>query len=123
MSQFDILDEKARDIIQSRISKGMIGPGSDTWGIEETEEIISDYPLQRYFSGIIFPVKTISQTIEEKEDAEAESEGLKDLQEFNEENIDKLKEVEGVLMPLIAKAYQSNAPPQQSETSATSDLD
>jgi L1 cell adhesion molecule like protein len=33
----------------------------------------------------------------------------------------KLKEVEGVLMPLIAKAYQSNAPPpQQSETS---DLD
>jgi L1 cell adhesion molecule like protein len=36
---------------------------------------------------------------------------------------DKLKEVEGVLMPLIAKAYQSNAPPQQSETSATSDLD
>ena len=39
---------------------------------------------------------------------------------------DKLKEVEEVLMPLIAKAYQSNAPPQQSETSATSatsDLD
>jgi len=36
---------------------------------------------------------------------------------------DKLKEVEGILMPLIAKAYQSNAPPQQSETSATSDLD
>jgi len=36
---------------------------------------------------------------------------------------DKLKEVEGVLMPLIAKAYQSNAPPQQTETSATSDLD
>jgi hypothetical protein len=36
---------------------------------------------------------------------------------------DKLKEVEGVLMPLISKAYQSNAPPQQSETSATSDLD
>jgi hypothetical protein len=94
MSQFDILDEKARDIIQSRILKGMIGPGSDTWGIEEIEEIISDYPLQRYFSGIIFPDKTICRTIDEKDSADAQSEASKEGRDTNEENIEKSKEVE-----------------------------
>jgi hypothetical protein len=94
MSQFDILDEKARDIIQSRILKGMIGPGSDTWGVEDIEEIISDYPLQRYFSGIVFPDKTICKTIDEKENADAESEASKEVKETNEENIEKQKEVD-----------------------------
>ncbi len=94
MSQFDNIDEKARDIIQSRILKGMIGPGSDTWGVEDFEEIISDYPLQRYFSGIIFPDKTICKTIDEKENSDAESEASKEVKEINEENIEKQKEVD-----------------------------
>lgn len=94
MSQFDILDEKARDIIQSRILKGMIGPGSDTWGVEDREEIISDYPLQRYFSGIVFPDKTICKTIDEKENADAESDAPIDSKETNEEDLEKQKEVE-----------------------------
>lgn len=97
MSQFDNIDEKARDIIQSRILKGMIGPGSDTWGVEDIEEIISDYPLQRYFSGIVFPDKTICKTIDEKEDADAESEALKEAKETNEENIEKQKESDSKL--------------------------
>ena len=94
MSQFDILDEKARDIIQSRILKGMIGPGSDTWGVDDKEEIISDYPLQRYFSGIVFPDKTICKTIDEKENADAESDASIESKETNEEVIEKQKEVE-----------------------------
>ena len=85
MSQFDFLDEKARDIIQSRILKGMIGPGSDTWGVEDKEEIISDYPLQRYFSGIVFPNKTICKTIDEKENTEAQSDAPIGSTETNEE--------------------------------------
>lgn len=92
MSQFDILDEKAREIIQSRILKGMIGPGSDTWGVEDKEEIISDYPLQRYFSGIIFPDKTICKTIDEKENADSESEASIESEDTNEEVIEKQKE-------------------------------
>lgn len=94
MNQFDILDEKARDIIQSRILKGMIGPGSDTWGVEDKEEIISDYPLQRYFSGIVFPDKTICKTIYEKENADAESDASIESKETNEEVIEKQKVVE-----------------------------
>jgi hypothetical protein len=94
MSQFDILDEKARDIIQSRILKGMIGPGSDTWGVDDKEEIISDYPLQRYFSGIVFPDKTICKTIDEKENADAESDASIESKETNEEEIEKQKEAD-----------------------------
>lgn len=94
MSQFDILDEKARDIIQGRILKGMIGPGSDTWGVEDKEEIISDYPLQRYFSGIVFPDKTICKTIDEKENTEAQSDAPIGSTETNEEDFQRPKENE-----------------------------
>jgi hypothetical protein len=94
MSQFDILDEKAREIIQSRILQGMIGPGSDTWGVEDKEEIISDYPLQRYFSGIVFPDKTICKSIDEKENSDAESDASIESKETNEEVMEKQKEVE-----------------------------
>ena len=34
MNHTDIIDEKARNIIQERVKKGMIGPGSDTWGFQ-----------------------------------------------------------------------------------------
>jgi len=94
MSQFDVLDEKAREIIQSRILKGMIGPGSDTWGVEDKEEIISDYPLQRYFSGIVFPDKTICKTIDEKENTEAQSNAPIESTETNEEDFQRPKENE-----------------------------
>lgn len=94
MSQFNILDEKARAIIQSRILKGMIGPGSDTWGVEDKEEIISDYPLQRYFSGIVFPDKTICKTIDEKENTEAQSDAPIGSTETNEEDFQRPKENE-----------------------------
>jgi hypothetical protein len=47
----------ARDLFHHRIQKGMVGPGSENWGLETEEEIISDYPLVRYFTGILFPEK------------------------------------------------------------------
>jgi uncharacterized membrane protein len=89
MNQTDILDEKARDIIQNRILKGMIGPGSDIWGVDDDEEIISDYPLQRYFSGILFPDKIICRTLDEEESASAESKASVEGKETNEENIER----------------------------------
>lgn len=67
---------KHRDIFYSEIERGLIGPGSDTFGVDDKEELISDYPLNRYYSGILFPVKefssetTIPTTEEEKEDSE-----------------------------------------------------
>ena len=46
--------------IIERIKNGLIGPGSDIFHLNNKEELISDYPLQRYYSGILFP-DTISE--------------------------------------------------------------
>lgn len=101
MNQFENLDEKARDIIQNRILKGLIGPGSDTWGIDDKEEIISDYPLQRYFSGVIFPDRIINKTIDEKEEADAESQAVTDVKEANEEDPEGTEEVNPLLTGMV----------------------
>ena len=46
-----------RDIIVDRVRKEIIGPGSDIFQCNEDfrNEIIEGKPLQRYFSGILFP--------------------------------------------------------------------
>lgn len=72
------LYEKSRVKYLNRIYNGMIGPGSDIWGIPDEEELISDYPLIRYFSGIIFPEK-----LEESPD-----DGLVDIDDNNEANLE-----------------------------------
>src|SRR5690606_4780767 len=84
----DEIDYKARQIFQNRIRKGMIGPGSDTWGLSDEEEIISDYPLPRYFSGVLFPTKSVCLTQSAQDDADGNSEGLEDDIDANEENPD-----------------------------------
>jgi len=68
------LDFRAREIVLDRIKKGMLGPGSDTWGLPEKEEIISDYPLIRYFTGILFPKKGIVNSQNDSDSSEIESE-------------------------------------------------
>ena len=76
-NQTDDIDKKARQIFQDRILKGMIGPGSDMWGLPDEEEIISDYPLPRYFSGVLFPNKSVSpQSQADEDDAALASESL-----------------------------------------------
>ena len=88
------IDNKAREKFQNRIEKGLLGPGSDTWGLPDEEEIISDYPLQRYFTGILFPEKSICKTQEEVDDAETTSETLTD-EEADEQKIEIVKDNEG----------------------------
>jgi len=76
-NQTDDLDKKARQIFQDRIQRGMIGPGSDMWGLPDEEEIISDYPLPRYFSGVLFPNKSVTpKTQSEEDDAALQSDSL-----------------------------------------------
>lgn len=53
---------------RERILKGLIGPGSDSFGIPDEEEIISDYPLQRYFSGVLFPERKFPSTENEEDE-------------------------------------------------------
>jgi hypothetical protein len=76
-NQIENLDKKARQIFQDRIQRGMIGPGSDMWGLPDQEEIISEYPLPRYFSGVLFPNKSNKpKTLSDADDADLKSESL-----------------------------------------------
>lgn len=82
-------DYLAREKFEQRIAKGMIGPGSDTWGLPDEEEIISnDTPLQRYFSGILFPDKDLVTCTTQSaiDDAEIQSQSEKsDIEEESQE--------------------------------------
>jgi len=51
--------EEPRLIFRDTIQKNLIGPGSDILISDVENEIISDYPLSRYFSGIVFPEKIV----------------------------------------------------------------
>jgi superfamily II DNA or RNA helicase len=62
------MSSKHRDTFQERLLKGLIGSGSDSFGLPDEEEILSDYPLQRYFSAIIFPEKKFSATESEEDE-------------------------------------------------------
>jgi len=65
-------DSIARDIFQERIKKGLLGPGSDIFVSEKdiSDEIIADYPLQRYYTGVLFPEREKVKTLDEKADAD-----------------------------------------------------
>ena len=69
-------DSIARDVFQARIRKGLLGPGSDIFVSEKdiSDEIIADYPLQRYYTGVLFPEREKVKTLDEKADAEINNE-------------------------------------------------
>jgi len=54
--------DEPRLIFKDTIKQNLIGPGSDVFTSDAENEIISDYPLSRYFSGILFPEREIAQT-------------------------------------------------------------
>ena len=75
-------EKQARDLFQERIIKGLLGPGSDTWGLDPSREIISDYPLIRYYTGILFPQTKKSGPVSEEVDPEEAAEQEQDDKEF-----------------------------------------
>lgn len=94
-----------RLIFRDTIQKNLIGPGSDVFVSDSVNEIISDYPLSRYYSGILFPERDVEASVGEKEtndaNAELEDDKLEDELhpiekseiEFEEDN-DKSKIIE-----------------------------
>lgn len=44
-----------RTILRELVRKNLIGPANDTFADNGAEELITEYPLSKYFSGIIFP--------------------------------------------------------------------
>jgi len=94
-----------RLIFRDTIKKNLIGPGSDVFISDIETEIISDYPLSRYYSGILFPERDIDVSIGEKEtndanaeieddDLETETPETENTNEDSNEDIDKSKNLE-----------------------------
>ncbi|MHA1675713.1 MAG: helicase-related protein, partial [Candidatus Njordarchaeales archaeon] len=86
------IDSLARDKFQERIRKGLLGPGSDSIVLEKDirEEIISDYPLVRYYTGILFPEKVRLSSQNKEDDALIEAETLEeDMDVIEGLNIEK----------------------------------
>lgn len=76
---------EACNIFKERIKKGLLGPGSDIFGVALEEELISDYPLQRYFTGILFPEKAVVRSQNKADEGEVEAETIEEEVESIEE--------------------------------------
>lgn len=47
-----------RDFFTTRLEHSLLGPGSDTYAGAPATEVLDDFPLQRYYTGILFPDRT-----------------------------------------------------------------
>jgi hypothetical protein len=83
--------EEPRLIFRDTIQKNLIGPGSDILISDAENEIISDYPLSRYFSGIVFPEKIVDP-IQDSFGFENESNANAETIDDNVEIINELAE-------------------------------
>jgi hypothetical protein len=98
-----------RLIFRDTIQDNLIGPGSDVFVSDSENEIISDYPLSRYYSGILFPERdieepkkdSIGKNADTNANAEIEDDNLDVDLEFTDksdnefdEDVDKSKNVE-----------------------------
>jgi len=86
-------DSIARDIFQQRIKKGLLGPGSDIFVDKKdiNEEIIADFPLQRYYTGVLFPEQKRVDTQSEKDDDELNNKTDSDEIDTQNENIEEIE--------------------------------
>ena len=86
-------DSIARDIFQQRIKKDLLGPGSDIFVDEKDkkEEIISDFPLQRYYTGVLFPEQIRVETQSEKDDNELNNDTDSDEIDTQNEHIEEIE--------------------------------
>src|SRR5690554_2333644 len=100
----DYLNEP-RLIFRDTIKNNLIGPGSDVFISDSENEIISDYPLSRYYSGILFPERDVEASIGEKEEHDSNAEIEDDILEAGieindndendfEEDVEDVKTVE-----------------------------
>jgi hypothetical protein len=55
MSATATLSHPPRDYFADRVAQSLLGPGSDTFAGPAATEVLDDYPLQRYYTGILFP--------------------------------------------------------------------
>lgn len=106
-------NKEPRLIFRDTVRENLIGPGSDIFISNIEEEIISDSPLSRYYSGILFPERLDSQlkiTFGEEADGNLKSElgdGDDDDISGMENDLDEIKGLEA------ENGLQSKAPKEE----------
>ena len=80
------MDEQI-DIFEKTIKEQLLGPGSDVLvNKDPAAEVISDTPLRRYFTGILFPIKITETQGEIDNDQFESSDENKEIDDFSENN-------------------------------------
>lgn len=88
--------KKQVDIFQHTITEQLLGPGSDVFGNDSEHEVISDFPLKRYYTGILFPPKILKNQSEkdtEITDDSGDPYGDTELQDESEDEPENEKTV------------------------------
>ena len=80
MSTSFALPHPPRDYFVDRVIQSLLGPGSDTFAGPADTEVLDDYPLQRYYTGILFP---------ERQQAEPTARGTADAAGQREEMFER----------------------------------
>lgn len=87
--------EENRNIVIDRVRREIIGPGSDIFQCNDdfSDEIIEGKPLQRYFSGILFPKQKIDGEIENPENEFKNENNTNDEDADESENINREEDI------------------------------
>ncbi|MBA4719473.1 MAG: hypothetical protein HRO68_10420 [Nitrosopumilus sp.] len=89
------MEKEEVEIFTDTIKEQLLGPGSDVFFGKKETEIIADFPLKRYYTGILYPDKTLAtqgekdtEIVDESEmtNIENELENQLDLADDNTEN-------------------------------------
>src|SRR5690606_13654475 len=78
-----------RNIVIDRVRREIIGPGSDIFQCKDdfSDEIIEGKPLQRYFSGILFP-KQLQPDASDNGELEMKDEDAEDIINFSSDYVE-----------------------------------
>ncbi|UOQ76541.1 hypothetical protein MUN84_18685 [Hymenobacter sp. 5516J-16] len=70
---------ETREFFTSRLHQSLLGPGSDMYLGPAATEVLDDFPLQRYYTGILFPDREAEVTPGEEAERLTRNEAADDL--------------------------------------------
>ncbi len=74
-------------IFKETIEEQLLGPGSDVFAGEKEVEIIADFPLKRYYTGVLFPKKILNDQGEKDTEMADDSEDNLESVEVQNDNV------------------------------------
>ena len=86
---------EARDTFRDLLCTSLIGPGSDPESVGQLEqEQVGDFPLRRYYSGVLFPAPAVRHVSVEESQSGEEDSGQLPPSDFTRESFDDPEELD-----------------------------